>query len=96
MFDLLSFLNKAVEVATQSLAIVMPLVTWYGEKLGISGKVQFVSSLVTGLAVGGLFGYLQFAPVDFVSWVQVVLTGLISGLMASGVYNVGKAIAKKL
>jgi len=76
------------------MSIIMALVTYWG-KLGVTGKWQLVSSLATGLVIGGGFMWIELAPADAVSWVAVVLYGLLLGLTASGVYEVGKELTAK-
>ncbi len=92
---LLEFFKAAGVTTTLVLPIVLGLVTWYG-KLGVSGKNQLYSSMATGLLIGGFVMYVQVSPVTLIQWTAVVLYGLILGLMASGVYDTGKAVALKI
>lgn len=94
MFNLLEFVKNVVLYAPFVSGIVMALVTAYG-RLGIAGRWQLVSSLITGLVLGGLFWYALYAPVTFVGWFSLGLFGLITGLTASGLYEVGKELTKK-
>jgi hypothetical protein len=96
MFNFADFLKVALPTAVGVLPFVMALVTYWG-KLGVQGKAQLVSSMATGLVLGGGVMYLQTLPHDLTSWASVVIFGLIEGLAASGVYEVGvKATAKAL
>ena len=68
-------------------AVVMALVQFYG-MLGLEGKAQLVSSLLTGIVFG--VGYLisvNGVPVDFAGWFGQGFYGLALGLMSSGVYE---------
>ena len=76
------------------MSIIMALVTYWG-KLGVSGKWQLISSLATGLVIGGGFMWIELAPTTVVDWVTVGIYGLLLGLTASGVYEVGKELAAK-
>lgn len=68
-------------------AVVMALVQFYGV-MGVSGKAQFVSSLVTGILLGvGYMISVNGVPVDFAGWFGQGFYGLALGLMAAGVYN---------
>ena len=72
-------------------AVVLALVEYLG-KLGVSGKAQFVSSLLVGLAFG--IGYMisvNGVPVDFAGWFGQGFYGLALGLLASGVYEATNA-----
>ena len=96
MFDLAQYLIEMAKVVSLALPFVMAIVTFLGDKLGVSGKWQFVSSLLVGLLLGGTFAYIEFYPVEeFSGWFQVGFAGLVTGLSASGVYNVGKALLSK-
>jgi len=76
------------------MAIIMALVEVWG-RFGAKGKVQLASSLGTGLVLGGGFAVLVVQPANAVGWTTVGMFGLIVGLSASGVYNVGKGIASR-
>ncbi len=90
--DFSTFFEAAAENAPFVIAVVLGLVTFYG-KVGVSGKAQLFSSLATGLVIGSLFmcAALGF-PSDFTGWFEVVIYGLGMGLLASGVYEVGKKL----
>ena len=82
------------EMSVFLLPIVMALVTLYG-KFGVTGKWQLVSSLATGLVLGGGVMYLELIPATAGGWVSVSLYGLLLGLTATGVYDVLKIAAAK-
>ena len=95
MFDVAVFVKTVLPTTAALLPIVMAIVTYLG-KLGVQGKWQLVSSLVTGLVLGGVSMYFQIFPVVAVDWFVTVLYGLVLGLSASGVYEVGRDLVEKL
>ena len=94
MFNFADFMKIALPTAAGVLPLVMALVTYWG-KLGAKGNVQLVSSMATGLVLGGGIMYVQTFPQDAAGWTAVVLFGLIEGLAASGVYEVAKEVTAK-
>lgn len=94
MFDLKSFLPVALSSAAALLPIVLGIVTYLGN-LGVKGKAQLVSSLLSGLILGGFTLYFQAPPKNGADWFAIILSGLILGLAASGVYDTGKALISK-
>lgn len=95
MFDLKSFLIVALPSAAALLPIVLGLVTYLGN-LGVKGKAQLISSLLSGLILGGFTLYFQAPPKGGADWFAIVLFGLIVGLAASGVYDTGKALVVRM
>lgn len=75
--------------------VVMGLVE-YVKKLGLTGNAVTVASMVIGLLFG--VGYM-FAntgvPADFGGWFGYGVYGIGLGLVASGIYDTGKAIIEK-
>ena len=94
-FIFAEFLKVALPTAAGLLPIVMALVTYWG-KLGVTGKWQLLSSMATGLVLGGFVMYIQTLPQTLVEWSAVGLFGLILGLAASGVYEIGKDLVAKV
>lgn len=94
-FSFAKFLELALPTAAGLLPLVMALVTYWG-KLGVSGKWQLISSMATGLVVGGFVMYIQTLPQTLVEWSATGLFGLILGLAASGVYEIGKDLVTKV
>lgn len=101
----MDIVNTVVELGKLSafvMPIVMSLVTLWGS-FGVKGKWQLVSSLATGLVFGGGLGYWQLSNnlTTLSNTTQVgnvlasTLYGLITGLTASGLYEVGKAAVAK-
>ena len=94
MFDIVGFLKIAAITFAALLPIVLAIVTYIG-KFGVKGKWQLVSSLLSGLILGGVVMYFTTVPTTAVGWFSLVLFGLLTGLAASGCYEVGKDIANK-
>ena len=93
-FDLLEFLRAAGLIFTPLLAIVFGIVDYLG-KLGVKGKWQLVSSLASGLILGGIVMYFTILPMTAVAWFSVILFGLLIGLAASGCYEGIKSATTK-
>lgn len=94
MFDLKSFLQMALPTAAALLPLVLGLVTYLGN-LGVKGRAQLISSLISGLVLGSLTLYFQSPPQDATGWFVVILFGLVVGLAASGVYDTGKKLVAR-
>lgn len=93
-FDLSAYLNAAVQGVPLAF-VVMGLVWAWGE-LGVKGPWQMVSSLATGLVLGGGYMVAQTRPPvgdawqAFGYWFAVAVYGLGLGVMSSGLYEFGK------
>ncbi len=94
-FSILEFVKAAGVTTSIFLPVVLGLVKWYGSALGVTGRWQFVSSMATGLGIGSAVMYFQLYPTLAVEWFAVGLYGLLLGLSASGVYEVGKEVTEK-
>jgi hypothetical protein len=92
--DLQSFIQTGLITSAALLPFTMALVTLWG-KFGLTGKWQLASALVTGVLLGGLFMYVQAPPTNLAGWVSVAFVGLVEGLGATGVYEVGKNLIEK-
>ena len=74
-------------------AVILALVEWF-KKINIpSGALPYVSMAV-GIAIGIAFQWSQAPLANFADWFNAVIFGLAYGLMASGLYDVGKSISK--
>lgn len=94
--DFTKFFEATVENAPILVMVVLGLVTLYG-RFGLSGKAQLGASLATGVVFGGAFQIAALGlPNTFAGWFSVVIYGLTIGLVASGVYEVGKNIANRV
>jgi energy-coupling factor transporter transmembrane protein EcfT len=76
------------------LAIVFGLVDYLG-KLGVKGIWQLISSMLSGLILGGIVMYFTIYPDTAVGWFSVALFGLLIGLAASGCYQGIKTASAK-
>ena len=95
MFDFTKFFEAVEGNAAIVMLIILGLVTVWG-KLGLTGKLQLLSSLGTGLVIGSLFMLAALGfPVDFKGWFSVIVYGLGMGLVASGIYETGKELTAK-
>jgi hypothetical protein len=93
--DFTQFFVASAESAPILVMVVLGLVTLYG-KFGLSGKVQLASSLATGIVFGAAFQIAALGlPESFAGYFSVLIYGLMIGLVASGVYEVGKNIANR-
>lgn len=99
-FDLTVYIKAAVQ-GVPLLFVVMGLV-WAWGKLGLEGKQQLVSSLMTGLALGMLYMVAQTRPpagdwwLSFGYWFANAIYGLGLGVLASLLYELNKDLIKKL
>jgi len=74
------------------IAVVMALVEFY-KKAGAEGRTLLYLSLVTGMVIGVLHQAMTETPTTWQGWAGAGIYGLVVGLTASGVYDVGKSIA---
>jgi hypothetical protein len=93
-FNLIEFLKAAGIIFTPMLAIVFGLVDYLG-KLGVKGIWQLISSMLSGLILGGIVMYFTIYPDTAVGWFSVALFGLLIGLAASGCYQGIKTASAK-
>jgi len=93
-FNLIEFLKMAGIIFAPMTMIIFGVVDYLG-KLGIQGKWQLVSSLLSGLILGGLVMYFTLGPATAVGWFSVALFGLLVGLAASGCYEGIKTASAK-
>lgn len=75
-------------------AVILAFVEWL-KSFGVAGNALRASSLVVGLILGGAYQYSVAAPVDFASWLGLVVYGLALGLVASGFYDAAKSATSK-
>lgn len=72
--------------------LVMALVTLWG-KLGITGKWQLLSSLVTGAIIGIAYQASIMTLATWQDWFGAIVYGLALGLTATGVYETVKKVS---
>lgn len=95
-FDFTAFFKASADNAPWVLAVVLGLVTFWG-KLGVKGVWQLVSSMLTGLLIGGMFDIAALGlPADFAGWFSVSMYGIAMGLVASLGYETGKEVVLKI
>lgn len=91
-----SFASAAVNGVPLAL-VVFGLVAWL-KKRGVQGGALLTASLCSGLIIGGGYIVTQTRPPTgdwwpvYVYWFGVLIYGLGLGLLASGVYEGGKAL----
>lgn len=85
--------NYALIIAVLS-PVLLAIVAALG-RAGLSGRAQFIGSLVVGLVLGGAIRYGFVMPTTYLGWLDVALFGLLAGLTASGVYDTGKGMVAR-
>lgn len=74
------------------LAMIAGLVE-FAKKFGLQGNGCLLMSMACGVGFGVLFQVMEMYPGVFTTWARVAIYGLIFGLSASGLYDVGKKLA---
>ena len=74
--------------------VVLGLVEWV-KRLGLVGKAVVIVSMAIGLALGLAYQVSIAVPIDFAGWFGAAVYGIGLGLVASGIYDVGKSILNK-
>lgn len=93
MFDLQAYFSTTV-AGIPLLFVVLGLVQWTKGYIQDAKIIRAVSMLV-GLLLGG--GYMiasQGVPAAFAGWFAIAVFGLGLGLVASGIYDVGKDLLR--
>lgn len=75
--------------------VVIGLVEWI-KRFGVTGKALNAASMAVGLVLGVAYQVAQAVPVGFGGWFVAAVYGLALGLVASGIYDAGVSVAKKL
>ena len=57
------------------------------KKMGLTGKVLTVCSLLLGMLLGIAYRLTLIIPMTFADWFSAIVFGLALGLVASGLYN---------
>lgn len=70
------------------LAMIIGLVE-LAKKLGLQGSACLIASMVLGILFGVAFQLGALYPAINI-WIQIVVYGILFGLAASGLYDVGK------
>ena len=74
--------------------VVLGLVEWV-KRLGLAGRAVVIVSMAIGLALGLAYQVSIAVPIDFAGWFGAAVYGIGLGLVASGIYDVGKSILNK-
>jgi len=74
-------------------AVILALVEWF-KKVNIPSAALPYVSMAVGIAIGIAFQWSQAPLANFAEWFNAVIFGLAYGLMASGLYDVGKSITE--
>ena len=99
-FDLSVYVKAAVS-GVPLMFVVIGLV-WVWGKLGLQGKQQLISSMLTGMALGLPYMIAQTRPpvgdwwLSFGYWFATVIYGLGLGVFASVLYELNKDLIAKL
>jgi len=75
------------------IAVILALVEWF-KKINIPSAALPYVSMAVGIAIGIAFQWSQAPLANFADWFSAIIFGLAYGLMASGIYDVGKSITK--
>lgn len=96
MFNLLKFVETAVQNASALIPIVIAIGTLLG-RFGLEGKAQLGATIGVGFALAASAQIAELGvPVDFPGWFAVLIFGLIVPLSAVGVYETGKSLAGRV
>lgn len=93
-YNFIDMLSKILPVIGALSPFTLGLVTLWG-KFGVKGNWQLLSSLGTGLVLGGAVLYPVVVPVNYVGWLYVAFGGIANGLVATGVYETAKQLLAK-
>lgn len=77
------------------IAVVLALVEWC-KKVNVPEKLIPFVSMAIGILVGVAFQWSQAPLVTFADWFGAIIGGLVYGLSASGVYDVGKQLVDRV
>jgi hypothetical protein len=77
------------------IGIVMAIVEWF-KKFGVTGNWSILVSMLAGIGMGVGYQFATTPPVVFADWFTMFIYGLVLGLTASGVYDVGKTLVTKI
>jgi hypothetical protein len=93
MFDLQAYFSATV-AGIPLLFVVLGLVQWCKTYITDSKAIR-ATSMAIGWALGGSYMIATNGPpADFAGWFGIVVFGLGLGLVASGIYDVGKDLLR--
>ncbi len=73
--------------------IVLGLVEW-SKRLGVKGKQLQILSMLVGITLGVLYQYSVLPLATFTDWFGAAIYGLALGLVASGIYDAARSVAR--
>ncbi len=82
-------------VSGVSLIVIILGLVEFAKKLGLSGNILTVASMLIGIALGVLFKLAAMYPA-INPWFEVAVFGLACGLAACGIYDFVKARTEPL
>lgn len=85
----------AMIAAGSPLILVIMAIVEFIKRLGVHGKWLLVSSMITGLVVGTGYQLSVVFPVTFADYFKLIISGLVWGLAASGVFEAIKSATAK-
>lgn len=85
---------EAIVAGLPLVLVVLGLVEW-AKRLGLSGKPVVLVSMAIGLVLGLAYQISMGMPSEFSGWFSASVYGLGLGLVASGIYDVGKSLLNK-
>lgn len=86
--------TSAMVAGVPLLFVILGLVAW-AKSFGLTGNWLRVVSMAIGLILGSGYLLTKGFPVEYAGWFAVVVYGLGLGIVASGIYDAGKAIVKQ-
>ncbi len=95
LFDPKAFVDASV-LGLPLTGVIIALVTWISQTFNLVGRQSLIASMVTGLVLGVGYQVSQAMPADFAGWFAALVYGLALGLLASGIYDTGKKIARRV
>ncbi len=69
------------------IGLVLALTQWVKERLGLKGRPAEIVSFLIGLVSGGGYQYVTHPPALPADWFGLVVVGLITALVPSGLYK---------
>lgn len=72
-------------------AVIITLIVELAKQLGLNARWAVLAAIVTGIILSAANHMAQIVP-GFGDWFQVVMAGLMAGLVAAGLYSGQKAL----
>ena len=91
--DLTQILSEAIN-GSPIIVIVLGLTQWFKETFSItSNRWANITSMLIGLLAGGGYLIVQNPPTDALTWFLDGVYGVVLGLVASGIFKMGRQLA---